>query len=674
MDTDVDPLVPPPSFLEVGRESHVAIGVSIVRWSPVSHLPAIAYSSGELSVLKNHLKRAWNRRSTCGEILDLCWSPDGRFLCAAYANGNVRWICSATGDQRGVFSTACTGTVLCIVSCAVDAEVALWFIVMSSGFVYLFGNCLTNLGTLNLRSVPGGLSRCISGTLVGASALSDCTLALIYQNGVDLTLCTLALPITAKLQSLSAIVKVNEVCSGLLRDIDACVTGMQESWQDVISDLDQKFKKLAKERFMMNGDSGTIGDDMLRLLAMGVTSKDFEIFLLHDLGERGVKDLHKDVSTVYSKLRQEAGTKLVSLTFDLCQALTALSNGLAISDDLCKVYDKKSLHSCIRSVCALRSKAFELADRTDLGMREMDRFLSWLSLCIFKLSNPENERPDPFALLADYQFNESDENDVNCLVKLIEDNFVKNWSDVQDDGEHMVKFEHVGQYLKNEKLVTQAKASSWSGFLASKPGLLERVQESTVLECRNPETSLLQDHAALKDSLCDIAGNTFKFCYVLSKTGNVAAFEQFEAGELGNVSFFSVADEQFVAVFNKTDTSISVFELKKGTVHPHSKINIGTASPEKDGTRVKVFHPVHVCPIIVGNLMGSGSSVLAVLAKSQGQNASFSIEFHKFNPDENGTASGVGVSLSRWFPFERVVVVHTYMIYLECTSYVFSST
>jgi hypothetical protein len=167
---------------------------------------------------------------------------------------------------------------------------------------YLSENCAV-IGALGLTNSEGPLTSTrgtsLVYTLIDASVLSD--------NHVQIKL------ISAKFGLLFS----------MLTALKAVIKEMEELWEDILVEMDQKFQIYALERYnrasmATNSEesaksstsasdaivTSSLVHDFIQLYAFGSCSDHFKTFLIHELTEKGLKKLESSVENYYSNIQR----------------------------------------------------------------------------------------------------------------------------------------------------------------------------------------------------------------------------------------------------------------------------------------------------------------------------------------------------------------------------------
>lgn len=110
----------------------------------------------------------------------------------------------------------------------------------------------------------------------------------------------------------------------MLTSLKTCIKEMEELWEDILVEMDQKFQLYALEKYNTNKinngngavkvkselvesgnpEASSLVHDFLQLYALGTCSDHFKTFLIHELTEKGLKKLETSVENYYSNIQR----------------------------------------------------------------------------------------------------------------------------------------------------------------------------------------------------------------------------------------------------------------------------------------------------------------------------------------------------------------------------------
>jgi hypothetical protein len=102
----------------------------------------------------------------------------------------------------------------------------------------------------------------------------------------------------------------------MLQSIKSVIKEMEEVWEDILVEMDQKFQLYALEKYSNKNSNETANptnqgandsslvNDFMMLYAFGSCSEHFKTFLLNELTEKGLKKLELSVENYYSNIQR----------------------------------------------------------------------------------------------------------------------------------------------------------------------------------------------------------------------------------------------------------------------------------------------------------------------------------------------------------------------------------
>jgi hypothetical protein len=114
------------------------------------------------------------------------------------------------------------------------------------------------------------------------------------------------------------------VLFSMLTSLKTCIKEMEELWEDILVEMDQKFQLYALEKYnrrtplqstndaassikqepIHHNDSSSLVHDFIQLYSIGSCSDHFKTFLIHELTEKGLKKLETSVENYYSNIQR----------------------------------------------------------------------------------------------------------------------------------------------------------------------------------------------------------------------------------------------------------------------------------------------------------------------------------------------------------------------------------
>ncbi|KAK2166972.1 hypothetical protein NP493_1295g01027 [Ridgeia piscesae] len=525
-------------------EKHVSAEVTCMRWSPKMDLIVVANVQAEVILYRLSWQKVWTLPAPCEhcKVTCLAWRTDGKVVAVGYDTGQMQ-LCDVE-NASCLHSVTLSGaiTAICWVSGAMlegggteaDDTTEDVFQDMSShylprlpafskginkgcfmgrednvedskrlkgqkdlnilvtgtaaGRVSLYAYGVFPVGEVDLSR--HGIGK--SGHILHASLSEDLyLLSLLLQThredagSRDVYLMSFDTTLLAsrhkQLQTLA--LKFGQLLS-LMTYLHTTIEQMQEAWEDILLEMDSKLQKFAEEKNKVCG--GSVSNDFLQLLMFGIPSDELQVFLLHDLTEKGLKKLGHSIETSYSNIQKLVLKHLHSVGLAIVYHLEDI-RGMSLWYDKFGVLglSTATVQQAVAVAGSFMLKASELQQVIDGSMKNLKAFFWWLYVVIQQLS----DEPVPPEL------SKMTEQDLNFVAHFLKENFTEEL----DGRQSGFKLEKVGQYLKNEELHDPPDGSTnpWVDFLEHNP----KLQESSLLYRACPTKSLVQMHDSLKKSV-----------------------------------------------------------------------------------------------------------------------------------------------------------------------------
>jgi len=239
----------------------------------------------------------------------------------------------------------------------------------------------------------------------------------------------------------------------MLTSVKSVIKEMEELWEDILVEMDQKFQLYALEKFNSanknagnNGQApvgalppqgttdGSLVNDFMMLYAFGSCSEHFKTFLLQELTEKGLKRLELSVENYYSNIQRLLSGSFHQISLCMFYQLNELY-GMTKWFDKFKIFSltEQHINDVLNNCASLILKAQELNFVIDQNMKEIKLFFKWLHSSIIHLSDDHSSNDM-------IRFNEEME---NSILDFIQNTF----KDAQT-----INLEKIGQYLKHENL------------------------------------------------------------------------------------------------------------------------------------------------------------------------------------------------------------------------------
>uniref|UniRef100_A0A914XHA6 Anaphase-promoting complex subunit 4 n=1 Tax=Plectus sambesii TaxID=2011161 RepID=A0A914XHA6_9BILA len=230
---------------------------------------------------------------------------------------------------------------------------------------------------------------------------------------------------------------------------------LRDSWEDLLHEMDVKFVSFAREKLLADG--GCVGDDLLVLLLLGTASAEIETFLLHTLGEKGVKKATSFVDTTYRKLLDLLALHLHSAAAALVHHSAELAHDWAELSGTDHDEEMDNCRAMLQAAVELALKGAEMRTVTTLSRRQLTAFFRWLHYALLTVSK-EHVPADLSAIDGDF------------LVQFIRETFMVEYSG-ETPGRPLFSLEKVGQYLHPGPLAMplNLERSPWTDLMTSLP-------------------------------------------------------------------------------------------------------------------------------------------------------------------------------------------------------------
>jgi anaphase-promoting complex subunit 4 len=549
-----------PSFFKQIHEKHTTNEVKLMLWNPKMDLVALAFNNGDVHLYRMSWQKVWsiNSHQQNVDITSLAWRPDGKVLAVSYSNGHLRLL--AVEDARKIFSFNCNESIQWLYWMQEDDELGsrheshsfyedissrqlpkpisydiishlfeksnnrdfpdnlfiketknLTFLICAHGTsiaIFVYGYFL--LVDANLDIVPSFLNyKQLKACFLSDNTSVISTLGLTEENLLVYSLLDARIMQENHLQIKLISTKFGMLFS-MLTAIKSVIKEMEEVWEDILVEMDQKFQLYALEKYNnTNGDNKqndietatinldvpipnntnqqtTASDtslvhDFMLLYSFGTCSDHFKNFLINELTEKGLKKLEVSVENYYSNIQRLLSGNFHQISLCMFYHLNELY-GMTKWFDKFKIFSLTEQHvNDVLNCCAsLILKAQELNFVIDQNMKEIKLFFKWLHASIIHLSDDQ-------AATDMIRFNEEME---NSILDFIQNTF----KDAQQ-----INLEKVGQYLKQESIRTNpTDDNNWQTFIKEK---LTTPKETEFLYLTKRDKSLIGCFDEFKQSL-----------------------------------------------------------------------------------------------------------------------------------------------------------------------------
>ncbi|XP_060084772.1 anaphase-promoting complex subunit 4-like [Ylistrum balloti] len=254
----------------------------------------------------------------------------------------------------------------------------------------------------------------------------------------------------------------------LMGYLQQTIQQMSEAWEDILMEMDSKLLKFAGEK--RKTGTSTVSNDFLELLMFGTPSPELQAFLLHELTEKGLKNLGHSIETSYSNIQKLVVQHLQVVSQAILYHLSDLRGMSAWYEKFGVLgMHTQKIQEAVTAVGSFVLKTSEIQQVIDNSIKNFKAFFRWLYVVILRLSN---EKPPA-------ELSKMTQHDINFVAEFLRDNFAHFTLDNQDEDDISIadlmedhnsksgfKLEKVGQYLKREDLHYPPSVSSnpWIQF------------------------------------------------------------------------------------------------------------------------------------------------------------------------------------------------------------------
>lgn len=546
----------PSSFFKQIDEKHLSQEVKLMLWNPKMDLIALAFANADIHLYRMSWQKVWtlNAPHQGLSITAMSWRPDGKVLAVSFSNGHLRLL--SVEDAKKIFSFNYTEPIQWLYWLQESDEMTskheshnyyedmsakqlpkpisydlisqlfekannkdfpdnlfikesknLTFLVVAHGTsiaLFVYGYFL--LVDANLDLVPSFLNyKQLKSCFLSDNTALISTLGLTEEN-----LLVYSLLDSRILEENSIQIKLISTKFGMLFSMLTAVKGvikeMDELWEDILVEMDQKFQLYALQKFnninnsknnngsaaandtgnlppnQANNQDTSLVHDFMMLYAFGSCNDHFKQFLLNELTEKGLKKLEASVENYYSNIQRLLNGTFHQISLCMFFHLNELY-GMTKWFDKFKIFSltEKHINDVLNNCASLILKAQELNYVIDQNMKEIKLFFKWLHASIVHLSDDQSTTDM-------IRFNEEME---SSILDFIQNTF----KDAQT-----INLEKVGQYLKTENLrVHSSDENNWQTFIKTKLS----PKEIEHLHLNKREKSLIGCFDDFKQSLDD---------------------------------------------------------------------------------------------------------------------------------------------------------------------------
>lgn len=546
------------SFFKQIDEKHVTNEVKIMLWNPKMDLIALGFANADIHLYRMSWQKVWtlNAPHQGISITAMAWRPDGKVLSVSFSNGHLRLL--SVEDAKKIFSFNFTEPIQWLYWLQESDEMAnrhnthnfyedmssrqlpkpisydlisqlfekannkdfpdnlfikesknLTFLVVAHGTsiaLFVYGYFL--LVDANLDLVPSFLNY----KVLKSCFLSDNTSLISTLGLTEENLLVYSLLDSKILEENSIQIKIISTKFGMLFSmltaIKSVIKQMDELWEDILVEMDQKFQLYALQKFnnlnnsktnqsagvndtpncqanatnQGNNQDTSLVHDFMMLYSFGLCNEHFKQFLLNELTEKGLKKLEASVENYYSNIQRLLNGTFHQISLCMFYHINELY-GMTKWFDKFSIFSltEKHINDVLNNCASLILKAQELNYVIDQNMKEIKLFFKWLHASIQHLSDDQGATDM-------IRFNEEME---NSILDFIQNTF----KDAQT-----INLEKVGQYLKNENLrVYTSDENNWQSFIRTKLA----PKEAEHLHLNKKEKSLIGCFEDFKQSLND---------------------------------------------------------------------------------------------------------------------------------------------------------------------------
>lgn len=357
-------------FFKQIDEKHTSHEVTQMLWNPKMDLIALAFTNADVHLYRMSWQRVWS--INCPQqnltITSMAWRPDGKVLAVSYSNGHLRLL--AVEDAKKIFSFNCNEPIQTLYWLQEDEELSkkhetnnfyedfslsqlpkpisydmisqlfeksnnrdfpdnlfiketknLTYLVCAHGTsiaIFVYGYFL--LVDANLDLVPSYLNyKQLKSCFLSDNTSLISTLGLTDENLLVYSLLDARILHDNHIQIKMISTKFGMLFS-MLTAIKSVIKEMEELWEDILVEMDQKFQLYALEKYSQGSGAGnmqnkpnlnpqqtsdsSLVNDFMLLYAFGTCSDHFKNFLLQELTEKGLKKLEISVENYYSNIQR----------------------------------------------------------------------------------------------------------------------------------------------------------------------------------------------------------------------------------------------------------------------------------------------------------------------------------------------------------------------------------
>ncbi|EEZ97189.1 Anaphase-promoting complex subunit 4-like Protein [Tribolium castaneum] len=269
--------------------------------------------------------------------------------------------------------------------------------------------------------------------------------------------------------------------TSLVTYLSNTITTITESWESILLEMDNKLSKYASKV-----PEGGVTADFLDLLTFGICSDEMKTFLIHDLTKKGLEKFGQTIEMSYSNIQKLMLKYVMKFGQNVTYHLAEM-RGMARLEHRYKVLglDAAAITGAISSNGAFLIKGSEMQQIINHSIINYKAFFRWLYTAIMHVL----DEPIP---------NEIPKMTQQDLAYITE--FLQNFDHISRNNKQKgFIMERLGQYLSDGNLTIQPDMSGneWTDFLAQN----QCMEKNSSILRHFKEMSLIQQYKHLKQSV-----------------------------------------------------------------------------------------------------------------------------------------------------------------------------
>ncbi|OWF41517.1 Anaphase-promoting complex subunit 4 [Mizuhopecten yessoensis] len=162
----------------------------------------------------------------------------------------------------------------------------------------------------------------------------------------------------------------------LIGYLQQTIQQMSEAWEDILMEMDSKLLKFAGEK---RTGTSTVSNDFLELLMFGTPSPELQAFLLHELTEKGLKNLGHSIETSYSNIQKLVVQHLQVVSQAMLYHLSDLRGMSAWYEKFGVLgMHTQKIQEAVTAVGSFVLKTSEIQQVIDNSIKNFKAFFRWL--------------------------------------------------------------------------------------------------------------------------------------------------------------------------------------------------------------------------------------------------------------------------------------------------------